>query len=48
VRVSYGRLDTSFDDEDLIFDDMGNEPPAIIFTTFAQLRLVSTKSTAFP
>lgn len=36
------------DDEDLIFDDMGNEPPAIIFTTFAQLRLVGAKFDRIP
>lgn len=40
--------DTPFDDEDLIFDDMGNEPPAIIFTTFTQLRLVGAKFDRIP
>lgn len=36
------------DDEDLIFDDLGDEPPAIIFTTFAQLRLVAAKRDRIP
>lgn len=42
------RPDEPFDDEDLIFDDMGNQPPAIIFTTFAQLRLVGAKFDRIP
>lgn len=40
--------DSPTDDEDLIFDDMGNEPPAIIFTTFAQLRLLAVKHDRVP
>lgn len=40
--------DTPVDDEDLIFDDMGSEPPAMIFTTFAQLRLLAAKHDRIP
>lgn len=40
--------ESPFDDEDLIFDDMGNKPPAIIFTTFAQLRLLAAKHDRIP
>lgn len=36
------------DDEDVIFDDLGNEPPAIIFTTFAQLRLIAARHDRIP
>lgn len=36
------------DDEDLIFDDLGPEPPAIIFTTFAQLRLIAVRHDRIP
>jgi len=36
------------DDEDLIFDDLGIDPPAIIFTTFAQLRLIAARHDRIP
>jgi len=46
--VIHANSDDPLDDEDLIFDDMGEEPPAIIFTTFAQLRLVGAKFDRIP
>lgn len=36
------------DDNDDYFDDLGPEPPAIIFTTFAQLRLLEAKRDRIP
>jgi hypothetical protein len=40
--------DQHTEDDEEFFDDLGPEPPAIIFTTFAQLRLLEVKRDRIP
>lgn len=44
----YAEADDAQDDEEDAFGDLGEDPPAIIFTTFAQLRIVSARHDYIP